>query len=222
MDKIVYGGLVFCPKQFGNNIHLQTDFVEDKKTEFKGFGKLDRNLPYQAVELKHQIAAMLNTNGGKIFLGVANNGVILGGDYSISDKQYLQSFLKNLTTEYKIGGLGLIEDPEFIEIPEIFVQSLVNKPYSKRYLVVLNILPSNLPIFNDKGLISVRDLGGVDQINYHSWQERKNREKNFRKKQEIDIHLRKKQEEHKELKLRNYPKQIIKGRISYAQALMSC
>ena len=176
----VFGSITFNSVKFIDGYRLQTKQIEKKTIEFKGFGKISKQrspeYDHQKPELRHQILAMLNSEGGKILLGVAKNGVILGGDYSTTDKEYLQHFLKNLTHELKIAGYGLIDDPEFIEIPYEFVSTLSNAPNTTRYLVILTIYQSHIPIPNSKGLYPVRDSGGVSEINYDCWLLRRRRE----------------------------------------------
>lgn len=181
-QQFVFEGVGFVPVKFLDGWKLKTDDTETITREFKGFGKIRlksrcqtydemKTYEHQIPELKKQIAAMLNTEGGVIFLGVGQNGVIKGGDYSCEDKNNLIGFLKNLTKDFGISGYGLIKDPKFHGIPHEYVSTFPNEPDSQRYLVTFEIKPSNKPIRIDKK-IYVRDLGGVEEVELEIWQHR--------------------------------------------------
>jgi len=175
----MFEGVEFFPTAFKDGMRLQAKQLETTETEFKGLGKIikrNKLSPYenwddfkhQEPELEMQIAAMLNTNGGKIFFGVAKNAVIKGGDYTYEDKENLLCFLKNLAKKLGIAGHGLIQEPKFLDIPYEFVSTLPNAEGATRYLVVLNIKPAREPVYVAKKLY-VRDLGGVEEVNYETW-----------------------------------------------------
>lgn len=182
-DVYSFADVEFRPTQFSDGFRLKTEQIENTQREFKGFGKLMskskivtdnewKAYVHQIPEFQKQLAAMLNTKGGHIFLGVGSNGVIKGGDYTYKDKEDLLSFLKNFTIHYGIAGKGLIEEPEFHEIPHEYVSTFPNTPNSKRYLVTIKIHPSNKPVYIDKE-INMRDLGGVAVVDYNTWLERR-------------------------------------------------
>ena len=191
-----FEGVEFKPTKFSDGLMLKTEEIESRKREFKGFGKpmnksklvTDddwKRYKHQIPELKMQIAAMLNTEGGDIFLGVAPNGVIKGGDYTSQDKEKLLCFLKNLAKEFKINGQGFLDEPIFYPIPARYVKMFPNEPNSTRYLVILKIRPANTPIFNNTGKIYVRDLGGVEEIDYKTWYGKKIREHGVQDKLDV-------------------------------------
>lgn len=186
----VFEEVEFFPTEFKDGMRLKARQLEKTEIEFKGLGKLIRrnklaphnnwdDFKHQAPELEMQIAAMLNTNGGKIYLGVAKNGVILGGDYTYEDKENLLCFLKNLTVKLKISGQGLIEDPKFIDIPYEFVSTLPNGPNSTRCLVVLKIKPASEVVYLSKKIF-MRELGGVVTVDYKTWFNRRNLSRTFK------------------------------------------
>lgn len=184
-QKFVYAGVEFCPADFPNGPMLRAVHNERTDREYKGYGKLMvkskcitkddlKRYEHQIPELEMQIAAFLNTNGGLIFLGVGDNGAVKGGDYTYKDQDNLLSFLKNYTIRHPcITGKGLIQDPEFVEIPAKFVKIFPNAPDSKRYLVIIKIKPSEVPVYNN-GVLYMRELGGVVGVDYATWQERHN------------------------------------------------
>lgn len=179
----VYNGVEFYPTQFKDGVRLKTEQLETNEKEFKGFGKVmiksklvtdaDWNLySHQIPELESQMAAMMNTNGGSVFLGVGKNGVIKGGDYTYEDKENLLSFLKNFTIRYNIAGKGLIKEPEFYNIPHKYVSTFPNQPNSTRCLVVIKLSQSKTPVYIHN-VIYLRDLGGVAKVDYETWFERR-------------------------------------------------
>ena len=168
-----FEGVAFETARFPDGIRLKTKQSETTTLEYKGFGKLmhwnDKRKIYQPQELTEQIVAFMNTVGGKIFLGIEDeNHVLKGGDYTPKEKDMLSIFLKNLAKKLNVSGMGLIEDPVFIEYPKKYWIPTNIPEDASRYLVVIKVnkAPSVIKI---NGKILIRELGGVTQISEDVW-----------------------------------------------------
>jgi len=171
-----FDGIIFEPYMDRDGPRLRTKQPETTTIEFKGFGKLmhwnDKTKLYQPNEITEQIVAFMNTSGGKIYFGIAdNNHALLGGDYTPKEKDMLSIFLKNLVKKLGISGMGLIEDPLFIEYPKHFWIPTAIDNNASRYLVVIKINKSPI-LVKLNGLILIRELGGVSQISEDAWRMR--------------------------------------------------
>lgn len=169
-----FDGVIFKPVQFTDAIRLKAETPEDESHEYKGFGKLmhftdrSKKYQYQPRELKETIMAFLNTNGGCIFLGVAdNNGMLKGGDYTLEDKDKLGIFLKNFAACIKIGGLGLIKY-NFHKIPKKYQIKCEDKNVDDRCLAVIKVHKSPIPIIYDNVII-VREMNTNTKISLDEW-----------------------------------------------------
>lgn len=169
-----FDGVIFKPTKFTDAYRLRAETPEDESHEYKGFGKLmhfndkSKRYQYQPQELKETIIAFLNTNGGYIYLGVAdNNGMLKGGDYTLEDKDKLGLFLKNFARYLKIGGLGLIEY-RFHVIPKKYQIACESKYADERCLAVIKVYKSLVPIVIDD-IIIVREMNTNTKISVDEW-----------------------------------------------------
>lgn len=168
-----YDGILFVPKKFKTHMGLVTTKPESEILEYKGFGKItfgDKSKSYQANELKETIVAFLNTNGGRVLLGVHDkNGFLAGGDYTLEDKDKFGLFLKNFSKTLGISGLGLIKH-EFYSIPDEYKIDCHNKE-ADRCLVIITVYKSNKLILYNRAIF-IRELNSNSKISYDSWLQR--------------------------------------------------
>ncbi len=177
MTEFEFSGITFKETYFGKKLSLVTDTPESECIEYKQFGRLFgvNSEPYRLEEIKKTILAFLNTNGGKIFLGVSDNGYLVGVDYTLIDKDNLLNHLKNLIINFGLEYDNMIQcvfhkiDPKYV-IP-------CTKPGAERYLVAIDIKKSTEPIIypRDCNIIYTRLLASTLDGNYNEWKARNKR-----------------------------------------------
>ena len=170
------GGLIFKVCVKNNHQFLITDIDECIDIEYKKFGKLQSlygneeiniKFNYQLDEIEKQITVFLNTNGGKLYLGISDsNHALLGGEYNPDDQIVLSSYIHKISEKLGVTKDNLIEEPEFFEVPSQYHIFNCSKNY-KRYLVVISVKRSFDKIFAYNGINYYRyDASNYDQNGY--------------------------------------------------------